>query len=128
MPMVPPKLSEIKKKLIQSIKAHYTQYVIYPTYPVHRQINLSSGAIDDAEAKTAMTTFISGKLADIEEIETEINAIEDGSLVLGFTTGSDASMKAFVAGKLTLSKDEQKIAVALAVQSLGPISEINEEE
>jgi len=108
-------LSDLKTILINSAKTHYSDRIIFPEYPVFKQANIIRAGGQDL---TDMATFIDGKRADIDVIETDINALADVSIWEDFTTGSDANMASFVSGKCpNLTADEQKLAVAVAIQN-----------
>lgn len=108
-------LSELKSKLIMSVKMYYSKR-IYQSYPIWKQTNIVRlGGSDLA----TMSSFIDGKKAEIDTLELDINTLADTLIKDNFTTGSDASMCSYVASFLpNLTTDEQKLSVAVAIQSI----------
>lgn len=112
-------LTALKEKLILLTKNHYSHYVIFPVYDENKQRNLQREGGADF---TTMETFIDGKRTDIDNIETDINALTD-TLVLDNwnkdAPGDMAAKRTYIATYCTgITKDEQKDMVASALQAL----------
>lgn len=109
-------LAELKTQLIQYIKHHYSLNIIEVEYPLFKQANIIRAG---GGSLTTMSAYIDGKIADIDEIETAINALTDTTLLDSFVSVSDAADSAYVVAALSgLTDADQKIAVAGALRSL----------
>jgi len=114
-------LAQFKSQYINQIKALYSHRIIYSTYPVFKQQNIDGQRCGHvAQDKTDMDTFISGKVTDIEGLETDINALADTEMFDDFSmSADDATRKAYVASYLTsCTTDEKQLICLLALQDI----------
>ena len=107
-------LVTLQAKLKGKVKNYYT-HSIFPTAFKQRNAALAGGT-----EQTDMDTLVSDLKTDIDKIELDIDLLADTLIFDNFSEDTETNMIAHVGTYLNknVTKEEQKLSVAVALQSI----------
>jgi len=115
-------LAQFKELYIRQLKALYSDRIIFKDYPVYKQLNIEAQRCGHvAQDKTDMDAFISGKVTDIDGLETDINALANTDMFDNFPhdAASDEARMEYVETALTSCDTAEKQLICwIALQDI----------